>query len=205
VTAADIVPLAATDLDAALDLAVRAVQHDPVFVMSVPDEADRLRLVTPLVAAVLRAYLPHGGVLATRGTIEGVALCLPPGEAASDAELVAAGIGEVLALWGESRFAPVGALFAAFTTVRTRLMPMPHWYCPILAVEPARQRQGVGSAMLGHIKARATAAGMPIYLETVVPGTVDYYEGHGFRVVESHTTPELGNAPWWALRWDSPG
>jgi predicted N-acetyltransferase YhbS len=84
-------------------------------------------------------------------------------------------------------------------------MPVPHWYCLLLAVEPARQRRGIGGALLRSIQARAAAAGVAFYLETDVPENVPYYEGHGFRVVESWRMPALGDAPVWALRWDPRG
>jgi GNAT superfamily N-acetyltransferase len=199
------VPLAGSDFEAALGVAARAFQRDPCLVFSVPDEAERLRLTTILFRPVMRAYLPHGGVFATQGAIEGVAVCLPPGEVLTDEEQLAAGLGQAIEEWGEARFAGMGSLFGAFAEVRARLMPTPHWYCLLLAVEPGRQRQGLGGAMLDHIKGRATAAGVPFYLETDVPQNVSYYERHGFRVVERQTTPALDDAPWWALRWDPRG
>jgi GNAT superfamily N-acetyltransferase len=203
--APEIVPLAASDFDAALGVTARAFQRDPCLVYSVPDAVERLRLTTVLFRPVMRAYFPHGGILATRGAIEGVAVCLPPGETLTDAEQLAAGLGQAVEEWGEARFAPMGSLFGAFAEVRARLMPTPHWYCLLLAVEPARQRQGLGRAMLDAVKTRAATAGVPFYLETDVPQNVPYYEGHGFRVVESSRTPALGDAPWWALRWDPQG
>ncbi len=206
-TASDIVPLAPADLEAAIGLCARAFQRDPCLVFSVPDEVERLRLTAVLFAPVLRAYQAHGGVVGfvTRGTIEGVAVCLPPGEEATDDELAAAGFGQALEEWGEATFAPMGSFLEAMHAVRMRVMPGPHWYCLLLAVEPALQRQGIGGALVRFIQARAQAAGVPFYLETDVPGNVGYYERHGFAIAESWPVPALGGARTWGLRWDPPG
>jgi ribosomal protein S18 acetylase RimI-like enzyme len=202
VAVSTIVPLAEADFESAVGVAARAFQRDPALVFCVPDEAERLRLTIELFRPLMRAHLPHGGIFATQGVTEGVAVCTPPGEEVADDELMAAGFGEAVEAWGAA-FGPLGSMFGAFHTVRTRVMPTPHWYCLVLAVEPTRQRQGLGTAMLDHLKTQATGAGVPVYLETDVPQNVPYYEGQGFRVVERHTTPELGDAPWWGLRWDS--
>lgn len=197
-----IVPLAEADIPAAALLAARAFNRDPAFVFPIPDAAKRLRLTTPLFAAILRAYLPHDGVFATQGDLEGIAIGLPPGGEVADAEMAAAGFGQVVEAWGAEIFAPLGSFLEALHVTRMRLMPMPHWYLLILAVEPARQRQGIGGAMLRHIQSLAAAAGVPFYLETDVPGNVGYYEGHGFRVVEQWPVPAMDGAPTWGMCWD---
>ncbi|MDQ3870061.1 MAG: GNAT family N-acetyltransferase [Chloroflexota bacterium] len=203
-TVSDIVPLAPADLETAIGVCARAFQRDPCLVFSVPDEGERLRLTASLFAPVLRVYHRHGGVFGfvSRGTIEGVAVCLPPGEEATDEELGTAGLDQALEEWGETRFAPMGSFLGAMHAVRMRVMPTPHWYCLLLAVEPAQQRQGIGGALLRYVQARAAAARVPFYLETDVPENVGYYEGHGFSVVESWPVPALGGARTWGLRWE---
>ena len=206
-TVSDIVPLAPADLEAAIGVCARAFQRDPCLVFSVPDESERLRLTASLFAPVLRVYHRHGGVFGftSRGALEGVAVCLPPGEEATDEELDAAGFGRALVEWGETRFAPMGSFLEMLHAVRMRVMPRPHWYCLLLAVEPAQQRQGIGGALVRFIQAQAAMANVPFYLETDVPDNVGYYEGHGFSIVESWPVPALGGAPTWGLRWDPAG
>jgi ribosomal protein S18 acetylase RimI-like enzyme len=61
----------------------------------------------------------------------------------------------------------------------------PHWYLPWLAVDPSRQRCGLGSRLLTRGLARVDADHLPAYLETPNPRTVALYERHGFEVLAS--------------------
>jgi hypothetical protein len=49
--------------------------------------------------------------------------------------------------------------------------------------------------------ARSTAAGLPIYLQTFTGANVRFYEGRGFRVIESNVIPETEHQVT-AMRWD---
>jgi ribosomal protein S18 acetylase RimI-like enzyme len=59
----------------------------------------------------------------------------------------------------------------------------PHWYLPLLGVDPTRQGQGIGSALLQHAAALCDRAGQLAYLESSNPANVPLYERHGFEVV----------------------
>jgi len=197
-----IVPLTPAAVPAAAELVARAFRDEPFLVYAVPEPETRVRLTAHLCVAVLRAYLPHGGVLVTAGAMEGVAACLPPGAEVTDEDLMAAGFGDAVAEWGEAAFAPVAGLLGEMATVRERTMPGPHWYCLVFAVEPARQRQGIGGRLMRAIATRADAAGVPVYLETDVEANVEYYARHGFAVAATWAVASLNDAPCWALRRD---
>ena len=57
----------------------------------------------------------------------------------------------------------------------------PHWYLSLLAVEQARQRDGVGSALMDHVLARVDAEHLPAYVENSKARNLEFYERHGFR------------------------
>jgi GNAT superfamily N-acetyltransferase len=56
----------------------------------------------------------------------------------------------------------------------------PHWYLPFVGVEPARQGQGLGAAVLQPVLAECDATGLPAYLESTNPRNQAFYERHGF-------------------------
>jgi GNAT superfamily N-acetyltransferase len=103
--------------------------------------------------------------------------------------------------WTILRFVP-GFLLAGpgpivrglrFSAVQERGHPHePHLYLWFLAVDPERQRGGVGRALLARVYDDATA---PVYLDTANPANVPYYASNGFE--------ELGKAagPRGALMW----
>jgi ribosomal protein S18 acetylase RimI-like enzyme len=70
-----------------------------------------------------------------------------------------------------------------------------------LGVEPDRQRQGVGGALLEAACARCAASGGLCALETEVPENVRFYEGHGFRVIRTETIEPIGVRAWILARY----
>ncbi len=58
----------------------------------------------------------------------------------------------------------------------------PHWYLPLIGVDPSRQGQGLGAALLKEGLRRCDADGLPAYLESSSPRNVPLYERHGFEV-----------------------
>lgn len=80
--------------------------------------------------------------------------------------------------------------------VASRVPDEPLWYLDQLAVEPARQGQGVGSALIEHGLAMAHADGLPSFLETGNPDNVAYYERFGFAVIEEGDVPGGGPHIW---------
>ncbi|ATQ43391.1 GNAT family N-acetyltransferase [Caulobacter mirabilis] len=58
----------------------------------------------------------------------------------------------------------------------------PHWYLSMVGVDPSRQGQGLGGALLKAGLRRADAEGLPAYLESSSPRNVPLYERHGFEV-----------------------
>jgi ribosomal protein S18 acetylase RimI-like enzyme len=59
----------------------------------------------------------------------------------------------------------------------------PHWYLPMIGVEPARQGKGLGAALLRAALLRVDAEGLSAYLESTNPRNVPLYERHGFEVI----------------------
>ena len=78
-------------------------------------------------------------------------------------------------------------------------VPSDAWYLDVLGVDPARQGEGIGGALIRFGLERASAAGMDAFLETSVPGNVAYYERFGFRVVEEGE-PVPGAPHIWFMR-----
>lgn len=81
-----------------------------------------------------------------------------------------------------------------------RLVQAPHWYLLILGVEPERQGQGIGSALIAPNLARADAEGLPCYLETAKEPNVMFYRRHGFEVRDEENIPGGGPKVWMMVR-----
>jgi GNAT superfamily N-acetyltransferase len=101
----------------------------------------------------------------------------------------------LLALGGSTgrwlRFASVAGALR-----RRALGDRPHWYLEGLGVEPLRQRQGIGSALVRVGTDRADAAGVACGLVTSSAANLPFYARHGF---DAAAEDELGPARLWAL------
>lgn len=59
----------------------------------------------------------------------------------------------------------------------------PHWFLPLLGVDPAHQNQGVGSALLRHVTERCDRDGTLAYLDSSNPRNIPLYQRHGFEIL----------------------
>ncbi|MGH6816636.1 MAG: GNAT family N-acetyltransferase [Hyphomicrobiaceae bacterium] len=103
----------------------------------------------------------------------GAALWLPP-DAGPD--------GQALAALAEESVEPQkkADLFAVFEEMGRRHPAEPHWYLPLIGVDPMRQGQGLGAALLQPVLEQCDAARLPAYLESTNPRNRPLYERHGF-------------------------
>jgi ribosomal protein S18 acetylase RimI-like enzyme len=76
--------------------------------------------------------------------------------------------------------------------------PALHWHIGPVAVDPAAQQQGVGSAMLSAVCSHMDAYGSVSYLETDRPESVRFYQKFGFLVLEESKV--LGVSTWYMSR-----
>ena len=70
----------------------------------------------------------------------------------------------------------------------------PHWYLPLIGVDPCKQGQGVGAALMRRALARCDRDICPVYLEATHPRNVSFYERFGFKRlgrIRSGNSPEI--------------
>jgi GNAT superfamily N-acetyltransferase len=59
----------------------------------------------------------------------------------------------------------------------------PHWYLPMIGVDPTRHGQGYGAALMTYALERCDRAHAPAYLESTNPRNTSLYLRHGFRAL----------------------
>jgi hypothetical protein len=136
--------VAPADAERAVAVLTLAFSADPVTRWTYPEPAQYLALFPVLVRA-------FGGGAFTEGTARhvenyaGAALWLPPGKELDEAAMEAS-----LPPGREGEFAPVFEAMASYHPQE------PHWYLPLIGVDPARHRNGYGAALLQDTSAGAT-------------------------------------------------
>lgn len=72
----------------------------------------------------------------------------------------------------------------------------PVWFLAIAGVDPGRQGQGLGSAVIAPGLAAADEERSPAFLETQDPANVSFYESLGFEVLAELDLPHNGPKHW---------
>jgi ribosomal protein S18 acetylase RimI-like enzyme len=119
--------------------------------------------------------------------MRGVALWLPPGERTDDAVLEA--------LFEESIPEEQGPSGAKLAEVMAAHHPRePHWYLPLIGVEPLAQGRGLGARLMQPVLEICDRDGVVAYLESSNGRNIPFYERLGFRVLarlHAGDSPEL--------------
>jgi len=83
-------------------------------------------------------------------------------------------------------------LLATFEMMAHAHPDQPHWYLPMIGVEPHAQGRGLGAALMRHAVAHCDQVGALAYLESSNPRNISLYLRHGFEALEEI---RIGAAP----------
>jgi ribosomal protein S18 acetylase RimI-like enzyme len=157
---------------------------DPMARWATPDPAVYLDRRDEFFDAFGGAAFDHGtAFVADDGAA--VATWLPPGVEADNKRMEAI----MAAQTPDSRKEEMAELFAKMEAFRPH---KPHWYLPLIAADPARQGQGLGTALMEAAIARIDEDGCPAYLDSSNPRNIPLYERFGFERVgeiKTRTSP----------------
>jgi GNAT superfamily N-acetyltransferase len=174
----------ASDMAPAIDVVVSAFSADPSARWMYPDQRQYSENFPEFVRAFGGRAFEAGSAYCVDG-YSGAALWLPPG-VHSDEEALAKLIERTIP--AEDR----EEMLALFEQMAGYHPEEPHWYLPLIGVDPARQGKGYGSALLKHTLAACDRDRKLAYLEASSPTSVPLYERHGFEVLG---TVQVGSSP----------
>lgn len=115
----------------------------------------------------------------------GAAMWLPPGVHPDDERM-----GNLMG--GHMRDSVRADMQGVFEQMARYHPEAPHWYLPLIGVDPAHQGRGLGAALMRHATERFDADGAIAYLESSNPRNISLYERHGF---EALGTIQVGGSP----------
>jgi ribosomal protein S18 acetylase RimI-like enzyme len=151
---------------------VAAFAADPVVRWFWPEAHQYLESMPAFTVAFAGGGFMDGGAHTTDG-YGGAALWLPPG-VHPDENAVGAIVDQTVARSLQSDLLTLMDKMAGFHP------DGPHWYLPMIGVDPAHQNKGLGAALLRHALERCDREGLPAYLESTNPRNVSLYLRHGF-------------------------
>ena len=175
---------APSDAEQAIGVIVLAFGTDPAARWTYADPQQYLTHFPTIVQAFGGRAFAHGTGHHVSG-FAGAALWLPPGVAPDEQALTAI----VRASVPAARHAEV---FGVFEQMGRHHPHEPHWYLPLIGVDPLHQGRGLGSALLQHALRQCDRDHVPAYLESSNPANTPLYERHGFKVL---ATIQVGSSP----------
>jgi ribosomal protein S18 acetylase RimI-like enzyme len=196
-----VVPLAEHRIREAAEVLGRAFHDDPYWSWVLPSESRRSRVLPWFMGAWARYCHRRGEGYATDGRVEGAALWIPPGRyPLSQVGMMLAGMFLLPLKFGPAALVRLMSSLNCHERLHKRDVPQRHWYLSTVGVEPTRQGQGIGSALIQPVLARSDAEGLTCYLETEKASNVPFYQSHGFEVVVEGDLPKGGPQFWTMLR-----
>jgi GNAT superfamily N-acetyltransferase len=182
--AATVRTMTSADEAAAIDTIVLAFSADPMARWSWPEAHHYLTCMPKLAGAFGGRAFAHRSAFCTTD-YAGVALWLPPGVSADDealAELIQHSI-------SAGKQADHDKLFEQMATYHPS---GPHWYLPLIAVDPAMQGRGLGDSLMRVALQECDRTHLPAYLDSSNPRNIKLYERHGFEPIG---TIQAGSSP----------
>ena len=168
----------------AIDTIVLAFAADPVARWFWPDPHQYLTSMPSFTRAFGGAAFSRGGAHCTEDHAA-AALWLPPNVHFDEEAL-----GEVLDSTASASIR--GDLFAVFEQMAKYHPTEPHWYLPVIGVDPAYQGKGYGGALMKHALQQCDRDHSLAYLESTNPRNIPLYQRHGF---ETLGTIQVGASP----------
>ncbi len=183
-----IIKTAATASDEAsiIDVLVRANWDDPAARWVWPDSQQFLMHFPSFVRAFGGKAFTHGSAYYVDGYV-GAALWLPPDVHPDENALIAL-LQRTVSGQIQKDFFPV------FEQMGRYHPSEPHWYLPLMGVDPSQQGKGFGSALLHHTLFQPDRDNKLAYLESSNPRNISLYKRHGFELlgtIQTGTSPSI--------------
>jgi ribosomal protein S18 acetylase RimI-like enzyme len=181
-----IIKSAATASDEAsiIDVLVRANWEDPAARWVWPDSQQCLTHFPSFVRAFGGRAFAHGSAYYVDG-YTGAALWLPP-DVHPDEDMLIALLQRTVSEQIQKDFFPVLEQMGRYHPSE------PHWYLPLMGVDPSQQGKGFGSALLQHTLMQFDRDNKLAYLESSNPRNIPLYKRHGFELLGSI---QIGTSP----------
>jgi ribosomal protein S18 acetylase RimI-like enzyme len=178
--------MTADDEDPAVDTIMLAFAADPVTRWTWPHSHQYRGVMPRFVRAFGGRAFAQGSAYCTDG-YAGAALWLPP-ETHPDEQAMEAIV--------DSTVSPAlrEAVVATFEQMSKYHPREPHWYLPLMGVDPAYQGRGHGDVLMSYALERCDRDRAPAYLESTNPRNISLYRRHGFEplgAIQAGSSPIL--------------
>jgi ribosomal protein S18 acetylase RimI-like enzyme len=170
--------------DPVIGVITLAFSTDPVARWLYANPAEYLAHAPTLMAPFGGGALDHGSAHCIEGYL-GAALWLPPG-AHPDHETIAALLERTAAEASRRAFSE------AFEQLGGYHPSEPHWYLPLIGIDPSHQNRGLGALLMQHAHRIFDCDKALAYLESSNPRNIPFYQRLGYELLG---TVRVGSCP----------
>ena len=175
--------MTAAEEDPAVQTVVLAFAANPMARWTWPHAHQYLAAMPRMARAFGGRAFSNGSAFCIDG-YAGTALWLPPGVHADEEELDA--------VLKSTASAPAAETAPIFEEMARYHPSEPHWYLPLIGVDPAHQGKGLGEALMTYALAQCDREHVPAYLESSSPRNIPFYRRQGF---EPLGAIQVGSSP----------
>ncbi|MBA3507352.1 MAG: GNAT family N-acetyltransferase [Betaproteobacteria bacterium] len=179
-------PATASDAASAIDVMVLAFSTDPAARWTWRDPQQYLMHFPRFVKAFEGGAFAHGSAYCVDG-YAGAALWLPPEVQPDEDALIAL-------VQGTASEQSRKHVFEVLEQMGRYHPSEPHWYLPLMGVDPVHQGRGLGSALMQHALIPCDRDRKLAYLESTNTKNIPLYERHGFELlgtIQVRTSPRI--------------
>jgi ribosomal protein S18 acetylase RimI-like enzyme len=186
------------ELDRVAAILARAFYDDPVMGWAMPDDGRRREMLERSFGLYLRKLWFRQDECYTTSGLAGAIVWELPGR------WKAGPLDQLRLLPAMARIfgRRLPRILKALAVIEANHPADPHYYLPLVGVDPEWQGRGLGTALMRPMLDRCDEENMPAYLEASSARNRALYERHGFQVTEEFT-PGPGSPPLWRM-WRPP-
>ena len=177
---------ASDEASSLIDVLVRAFSADPLSRWIWPDSQQYHMYFPSIVRAFGGKAFTHGSAYYVDG-YAAAALWLPPG-ILPDQDVLSSIFQRSVSEQSQKD------VIAVFDQMSRYHPSEPHWYLPLMGVDPPKQGKGFGSALMQHALIQCDRDNKLAYLEASSPRSIPLYERHGFELlgtIQAGTSPTI--------------
>ena len=173
-----------SDQSGVVSVLTLAFADDPACRRLYPDPVQYLTFFPQFVRLYGGRAFEHGGAHFIEGH-SGAALWIPPDVHPDDEALE-----QLIEQSVEDTAKP--ELFDVYATMKLHHPEEPHWFLPLIGIDPFLQGQGHGMTLMTYGLKACDRDGVPAHLDSTHPRNIPFYERFGFELL---ATIEIGGHP----------
>ena len=197
----NLILLAKNQIKLASDAVSEAFFNDPLMLFLFPKQKERKRKLKSMMELLIRIGINYGVVNTTSSKLEGIAIWFPSHKVRITPwmGILNGGIPYFFKL-GSKSVKKQNKLYKYIFSRHIELMPSPHWYLSIIAINPVFQGKGLSRILFNSMINQIDKEKLSCFLDTNNERNLHIYKRFGFKILEQYRIPDTDVINWAMIR-----